>query len=136
MDTTSTALSKHAPDKTVSARAPRRLRPMAEKRAIVEETLEPGASVAVVARRHEVNANLVFGWRKLYSAGLLTDTASAPAAALVPVRTKKAARFTTTAPRSPDTVSTVIEIILPKGCVRLSGDIPTHRLRQVIEALA
>ena len=45
---------------------PRRLRTNEEKRRIVEETLKPGASVAIVAREHGVNANLVFGWRKLY----------------------------------------------------------------------
>jgi transposase len=37
-----------------------------EKRQIVEETLKPGASVSVVARAHNVNANQVFQWRKLY----------------------------------------------------------------------
>ena len=49
----------------------RRMRSVAEKRRIVEETLKPGASVALIARRHEVNANLVFGWRRLYQQGLL-----------------------------------------------------------------
>ena len=36
----------------------------AEKRRIVAETLCPGASVADIARRHGVNANLVFNWRR------------------------------------------------------------------------
>jgi transposase len=35
-----------------------------EKRRIVEESLRPGASVSVVARRHDVNANLLFSWRR------------------------------------------------------------------------
>lgn len=35
-----------------------------EKRWIVEETIRPGASVADVARRHGLNANLVFTWRR------------------------------------------------------------------------
>jgi transposase len=30
----------------------------------VAETLEPGASVASVARHHELNANMVFLWRR------------------------------------------------------------------------
>jgi transposase len=46
---------------------------MAEKRRIVEETLAPGASVARVARAHGINANQVFGWRRLYLAGRLGD---------------------------------------------------------------
>ena len=33
------------------------------KRRVVGETLEPGASVAAVARRHGLNANMVFLWR-------------------------------------------------------------------------
>ena len=40
---------------------------------MVEETLAPGASVARVARAHGVNANQVFGWRKLYLAGKLGE---------------------------------------------------------------
>jgi transposase len=39
----------------------RKRRSVEEKRRIVEETLVPGASVPVIARKHEVNANLVFG---------------------------------------------------------------------------
>jgi len=33
------------------------------------KTLLPGASVSRVARRHDVNANQVFYWRKLYREG-------------------------------------------------------------------
>ena len=36
-----------------------------EKRRIVAEAVLPGASVADIARRHGVNANLVFNWRKI-----------------------------------------------------------------------
>src|ERR1700678_1931518 len=57
---------------------------LAEKRRIVEETLAPGASVARVARAHGVNANQVFGWRRLYVAGRLGGCK--PAMKLLPVR--------------------------------------------------
>ncbi|AYR24479.1 IS3 family transposase [Herbaspirillum rubrisubalbicans] len=50
----------------------RRRRTPQEKIAIVQETLAPGASVSAVARRHGVNANQVFGWRKQYQEGSLT----------------------------------------------------------------
>jgi len=43
------------------------------KRRIVEETFAPGASVSIVARRHDVNANLVFDWRKKYRQGTLVE---------------------------------------------------------------
>src|ERR1700712_2168425 len=35
-----------------------------EKRRIVEESRQEGASIAEGARRHELNANLLFTWRR------------------------------------------------------------------------
>ena len=35
-----------------------------ENRRIVEEAVRPGASVAEIARRHGLNANLVFAWKR------------------------------------------------------------------------
>src|SRR5258708_37837400 len=52
----------------------RQRRSVEEKRRIVEETLEAGASVARVARRHAVNANQVFYWRKKYREGRLGES--------------------------------------------------------------
>ena len=53
-------------------RTPKRRRySVAEKRQIVEESFEPGTSVARVARAHGVNANQVFTWRRLYQRGQL-----------------------------------------------------------------
>src|SRR5215471_8123542 len=60
-------------DREGSAADPRQRRSIAEKRQIVEETLTPGASVARIARAHGVNANQVFGWRRLYLAGRLGE---------------------------------------------------------------
>ncbi|OBR54695.1 transposase [Paraburkholderia tropica] len=50
----------------------RRRRSVEEKLAIVRETFEPGATVSGVARRHQVNANQVFAWRKLFQDGSLS----------------------------------------------------------------
>jgi transposase len=47
-------------------RGPYRQWPEAQKRLIVAETYDPGMSVSIVARRHDVNANQVFRWRQLY----------------------------------------------------------------------
>lgn len=58
-------------EKVPLATVKRQLRTVEEKRRIVEETLAEGASVARVARAHGVNANQVFGWRRLYRAGRL-----------------------------------------------------------------
>ena len=59
--------------RTPARRGPYRHHPLEFKRAVVEETLQPGASVALVARKRGVNANQVFHWRKLYREGLLGD---------------------------------------------------------------
>lgn len=50
----------------------RRRRSVEEKLAIVHETFQPGASVSGVARRHQVNANQMFAWRKPYQDGSLS----------------------------------------------------------------
>jgi transposase len=50
--------------KRSSGRPKRRQWPDALKRRIVAETLAPGASVSIVARRHDVNTNQVFKWRR------------------------------------------------------------------------
>lgn len=39
---------------------------------MVRESLEPGQSVSVVARRNGINANQLFQWRKLYQEGSLS----------------------------------------------------------------
>lgn len=44
----------------------------AEKMRMVEESREPGASVSLVARRHGVNPNQLFTWRRLAAHDALT----------------------------------------------------------------
>jgi transposase len=65
-------------------RKARRSWPLAEKRRIVAETLVLGASVLVVARRHDVNANQVFKWRRELAAGD-RRALPAPACEFVPI---------------------------------------------------
>lgn len=71
-------------DREASVAPQRQRRSIAEKRRMVEETLVPGASVARVARAHGVNANQLFGWRRLYLAGRLGERK--PGMKLLPVR--------------------------------------------------
>lgn len=56
-------------DDASSGRRGRRRRPVAEKLEIVRLTMEPGASVAEIARAHGVNANQVFKWRRQFEKG-------------------------------------------------------------------
>jgi transposase len=53
------------------ARQTHRVYSLEFKQQVVQETLEPGTSVSVVARRHDMNANVVFEWKRLYREGKL-----------------------------------------------------------------
>jgi transposase len=65
----------------------RQRRSAEEKLRIVLETLKPGVSVPVVARRHCVNANQLFMWRSQYRRGELVARAERERlATLVPVQ--------------------------------------------------
>lgn len=46
---------------------------------MVRESLEPGHSVSVVARRHGINPNQLFHWRKLYQDGSLSAVSAGEA---------------------------------------------------------
>jgi len=98
----------------------------AMKRQLVAEAAEPGQSVSIVARRHDVNANLLFKWRRLMRStgeprvvgGLLPVTVVAP-----PV------------PSSPASGS--IEIDLGDGRrVRAEGSVDPGLIRVTLAALA
>jgi transposase len=67
-----------------TGRRVRRFRSVSEKRRIAELTFEPGASVALVARAHGVNANQVFKWRRELKRGELVEP-DAATTALLPV---------------------------------------------------
>lgn len=112
----------------------RRRRSVEEKRRIVEETLEAGASVARVARRHAVNANQVFYWRKKYREGRLGKSQSSK---LLPVTLSdiswnKSGRAS--GGSSPFAVG-MMEIKLPKGQLRVTGSVEAEALRTVLECL-
>jgi transposase len=108
-----------------------------EKRRIVEEALQPDASVARVARAHGVNANQLFGWRRLYQQGRL-EAKVGEMPALLPVRVIGAsvteAERSTAAPTR-RTPCGMIHIELPKGQLRISGRVDAEALRVVLEKL-
>ena len=59
--------------------------PEALKREIVAATLAPGASVSVVARQYDVNANQVFSWRRRFGGSKTASSVLPRATGLVPV---------------------------------------------------
>lgn len=115
-----------------NGRRRRRLWSEDEKLRIVAEAAQPGASVSVVARRHDVNANMVFTWRRELGAGMSgspdrTSTfvpaviAAAPVAAVPPM------------PRSP---VGRMEIVLAGGHhVIVGADVDAAALARVIKVL-
>src|SRR5215813_14558168 len=107
-----------------------RWRTKAERRAIVEETLVPGSSVSRVARRHDVNANQVFHWRRLYQEGRLGTTTN-----FLPVRVASEQRAEEMNGRDLILQPGTIEIKLSKGTLRIMGAVDVTALRIVIECL-
>ena len=100
------------------------------KRRIVAETLEPGASVSIVARRHDVNANQVFKWRR--ETGPKLPAVAKQSVAMLPVEIVPEAGEQRPRARR----SGVIEITFGSGArVCLRGEVSPETLRQVIELL-
>ena len=96
------------------------------KRQMVAETQAPGASVSIVARRHDVNSNQLFRWRRQ-----LLPKAVVESGAMVPVEIAP----DDSRPRRTDRED-VIEIAFGCGArVRLRGEVNSETLRQVIELL-
>ena len=113
--------------KQACKRGRRRRWPVALKRQIVAETFAPGASASVVARRHDVNTNQLFRWRRDWRDGLLGPVDGDHG--LVPVAIAGDV--------SASAGSGVIEIELAPGVrVRVSGAVDGAALRQVLEVLS
>jgi transposase len=108
--------------------AKRLYRSKQERRRIVEETLQPGASVAVIARQHGVNANQVFHWRKLYREGRLELEPGV--AALLPVRIAEAVSIDQS-PAKLHAGSIVVE--LGRARIRVEGMVDAESLRVILE---
>lgn len=131
-------------------RAPRRMRTLEEKLAIIEEASRPNASVALVARKHGVNANQVFGWLRLHRRGLLESQRHGKPVPLLPVKITTP-RLTLTERSAPPTQSkrrrragsgdttaeTMLELTLPDGVrVRLYGDAQRAVLERILNQLS
>jgi transposase len=110
---------------------------MEEKLKIVEKTLDPGASVAEVARTHGVNANLVFTWRRKYRQGQMLG-GKKDDLNLLPVRVVRTTGNKEEHPRSAQAHHQPlgqIQIELPKANLMLTGSVDVDALRAVLEKL-
>jgi len=114
----------------------RRRHSVEQKRRIVEQTLQPGASVARVARAHEVNANQVFAWRRLYRQGLL-EPKTGESTRLLPVRVveRTTAAAASRGTRTQRTPGGLMHLEFAKGQLRIIGRVDADALRVVLEKL-
>lgn len=106
--------------------------PEALKREIVAATFQPGASVSVVARRYDVNANQVFRWRRRYR-GSIDPKSLTPS--LVPVTVLPEPASDASAPPVP-ALSPAIEIeVGGLYRVRVGSGFDQRTLRRVLDVL-
>jgi transposase len=115
---------------------PRRRRSAMERRRVVEETLEAGASVARISLKYGVNSNQVFQWRRLYRDGKL-GAAPQSAMKLLPVSVVEDDEAAKPAQIAHSAVSAgAIHIELP-GEVRVSfeGSVDPAMVRAVLASL-
>lgn len=129
---------------------------LAFKREVVAEALAPGASVAAISRRRDINSNLIFTWRKQYRSGTLgppialdgapafvpvgvvDDTGQAmPVTGLPVLEAPQQLSSATARPVSkPAPVSRAIELELRNGIkLRLDAGMATETLRRVLRAV-
>lgn len=101
-----------------------------EKRRIVEESLQEGASIAEVARRHELNANLLFTWRR--KLGVEPSVRNDP----MPILPVTIARELVTERNCPNAAGQM-EIVLAEGDrILVWADVETAALARVLKALS
>ena len=117
----------------------RQRRSIAEKRRMVELAMQPGASIARVAREHGVTANMVHYWRKLYREGRLGESKTnsvrlLPVSVSEPTVTAEVEPLTNLA-ASPSASSGSIYIEFPKIHLRVEPGADAALLRVVLESL-
>ena len=122
---------------------PRMRHTIEEKLRIVEEARAKGASVAMVARRHHLNANQVFAWRRQHRRGLLNSPGAKNDAKLLPVKVSTPTVLPTERPTAPSQsppepkqASRLIEIRLSNGhIIVVRGRVDAEALSRVIDLL-
>jgi len=117
----------------------RRWRSVAEKRRIAEFTLEPSASVALVARAHGVNANQVFKWRRELKRGELVEPVAASTALLLvslPVPCEAANEMVEVVAKERATPGGTIHIEFPgRAMISVESGANATLLRSILESL-
>ncbi|MGI9423773.1 MAG: IS66-like element accessory protein TnpA [Hyphomicrobiaceae bacterium] len=109
--------------------------PESLKREIVAATLVPGASVSVVARRYDVNANQVSGWRRLYRDESKTPQPSPSTPRIVPVSITTELESEAASPPVPALSETIEITVSGMYHVRVGSGFDERTLRRVLDVL-
>jgi transposase len=109
--------------------------PEALKREIVAATFAPGASVSVVARQYDVNANQVFSWRRRYGEGGKPPLASPSTCGLVPVTIRTEPEGGGSPPPAPDRPETIEIEVSGTYRVRVGASFDGRALQRVLDVL-
>ena len=121
---------------TPAKRRINRHHPVSFKRQVVEQSLTEGVSVSRIARAHNINANQLFAWRKMYNDGVLDAVSDQPCKLLPVILT---ASPTQSSPIRHQTISAapagVIELAIGKAQLRLEGHVDGDTLALVLEHL-
>lgn len=119
----------HNEDVPGALKRKRRSWTMDEKRRIVDESVADGASIAEVARRHDLNTNQLFTWRRQFGLELAAPQAFA---SILPVAITPDATAEYSAPGS----TGQMEIVLADGDrIIVWADVETAALSRVVKAL-
>ena len=102
------------------------------KRAIVAQSLLPDASVSRIAHQHNLNANQVFAWRKLFEEG--QQESGNNVCTLLPVTVVAPVMAQPLAEQAPASGG-VIELTVGKARRRLEGAVDTAVLHLVLQRL-
>jgi len=105
------------------------------KREIVAATLVPGASVSVVARQYDVNANQVFSWRRRYLDEPATPSPSPSTPGLVPVTITREPEDEGAAVPTPVASETIEIDVAGNYRVRVGSRFDPRALRRVLDVL-
>jgi len=110
--------------------------PEALKREIVAASFVPGASVSMVARQYDVNANQVFSWRKRYPSAIEPSFPAPGVPGLVPVTiTPEPNNGSSTTPPVPPS-SEAIEIeVCGTYRIRVGSNFDGRALERVLDVL-
>jgi transposase len=111
----------------------RRVYPVEEKRRMVEQTLEAGASVARVAQENGVNPNLLFLWRRQHREGRLTAPEAKPVRLLPVTVTDSPVESESDAAEGN---ASSIHVELAKGRIWIEGQVDRTALRMILELLS